>query len=284
MSLKYRIQNAVLRMIMAMIFLLPYKMRVAVAGYFMSKIISPISGYPKRIRDNLALIDLNLSDRDVEQIVNSAPNNAGRTIAELYSATKFIEITQKSNAFGDGLEPLMQALEQKKPVLIVSGHIGNYDAVRGYLAAQGHQVGGLYRPLNNRFMNVHYLNAISQIGQPLFERGRKGLGHLVRHLRAGGPVALLHDQRMKNGELLEFFGRPAMTALSTTELAVKYGALLVPAYGIRQSDGIHFDIHFEAPVPHTESREMMQKLNDSLENQIRQNPGQWLWFHNRWKL
>ncbi|GLQ34684.1 lauroyl acyltransferase [Amylibacter marinus] len=283
MSVKYWIQNAALRGIMGGLFLLPYHLRVPLAGVFMSKVVAPMAGYRTRTRDNLRHVLPDLSAAEIEQVVDQAPNNAGRTIMELYSAQKFLSIVRDPKISGSGHALLMQALADGRPVLIVSGHIGNYDAVRGYLAGQGYQVGGLYRPLNNRHMNAHYLSAISQIGTPLFERGRKGLAHLVRHLRGGGPVALLHDQRMQSGIEIDFFGKPALTALSVAEMALKYDALLVPAYGIRLADGLNFEVHFEAPVTHSTPKAMMQALNLSLENQIRNNLGQWLWFHKRWK-
>ena len=88
---------------------------------------------------------------------------------------------------------------------------------------------------------------------------------------------------MGHGESLSFMGKPARTALSAAELALKYDALLVPVYGIRQPNGLDFKILVEPPIAHTTASEMTQALNDSLERLVRQHMDQWMWVHRRWK-
>jgi KDO2-lipid IV(A) lauroyltransferase len=73
-----------------------------------------------------------------------------------------------------------------------------------------------------------------------------------------------------------------MTSTAAAEWALKYDALLVPAYGIRQPDGIAFEVFVDAPVDHGDPSAMTQALNDSLERQVRERPGQWFWMHRRW--
>jgi KDO2-lipid IV(A) lauroyltransferase len=97
-------------------------------------------------------------------------------------------------------------------------------------------------------------------------------------------VGMVIDQHMNKGEVMDFFGKPASTALSAAEMALKYKALLVPIYGIRQPDGLSFDIRIEKPIPHTNAVEMTQKLKDSLEALVRDHMGQWMWTHRRWKV
>jgi KDO2-lipid IV(A) lauroyltransferase len=106
---------------------------------------------------------------------------------------------------------------------------------------------------------------------------------MVRFLRGGGILGLLIDQRMQQGAKLSFFGHEALTALSAAELALKYDALLLPVYAIRQENGLDFDILVESPIPPGPPEAMTQALNDSLEALVRAHPGQWLWIHRRWK-
>ena len=96
-------------------------------------------------------------------------------------------------------------------------------------------------------------------------------------------LGLLIDQHMAHGAALTFFGRTAMTALSAADLALKYGALVVPVYGIRRPDGLDFDIVVEEPIPEGTPEAMTQALNDSLERRVRDHMDQWLWIHRRWK-
>jgi Kdo2-lipid IVA lauroyltransferase/acyltransferase len=105
----------------------------------------------------------------------------------------------------------------------------------------------------------------------------------VRHLKSGGMLGMLIDQHMNHGAALQFFGHTAQTALSAAELALKYNALLVPTYAIRQPDGLSFQIVVDAPIVHGTAEAMTQALNDSLEQKVRGHLDQWFWVHRRWK-
>ena len=106
---------------------------------------------------------------------------------------------------------------------------------------------------------------------------------MLKFLRGGGMTGFLVDQHMNHGAPLKFFGKTAPTALSAAEMALKYDALLVPIYGIRQENGLDFTIQVDAPIPHTNAETMTQALNDSLEYLVRKHMGQWFWIHRRWK-
>lgn len=178
----------------------------------------------------------------------------------------------------------MGARDAKRPIVFVSGHLGNYDVSRAAMTRRGFQVGALFREMNNKRFNEFYVSKIEQIATPLFVRGRRGLAEMVKFLRQGNSVAIMVDQYMTSGVPLTFFGHTAYTALSAAEMALKYDALLVPIYTIRQEDGLSFEIVIEEPVAHTTPEEMTQRLNDSLEAQVRAHMDQWFWIHRRWKV
>lgn len=263
--------------------ILPFDMRRELAAFLMTRIVSPLGGFRRRIRENLALVRPDLSPADIRRLERAVPRSIGRTLAELYSGPDFVARVAREPLQGAGVAALAEAHRTNRPVLLVTGHIGNYDAIRGGLIARGYRVGGLYRPMDNAFFNAHYVTAISRIGTPLFPRGRKGLADMVRFLRGGGMVGVVLDQSMGDGALLSFFGQPALTSLSPAQMALRYDALIVPTYGIRRPDG-GFDMVIEAPIPHTTAEAMTQALNDSLEAQVRAHMDQWLWTHRRWKM
>ncbi|MES2664698.1 MAG: lysophospholipid acyltransferase family protein [Pseudomonadota bacterium] len=262
---------------------LPYRWRVPLCGWVVSRIVAPLAGYSGRIRRNLALILPDLPPAEVDRIVRAVPDNVGRTIIEIYSGPEFVAHAVKHPLTGDGVAALDQAHRTDRPVILVTGHFGNYDASRAALIARGYRVGGLYMPMSNAYFNDHYVKAISAVGTPLFARGKKGLAAMVRHLRAGGMLGMLIDQHMSHGESLTFFGRTAMTALSAAELGLKYDALVIPTYAVRLPDGLGFRIIVEAPIDADSPEAMTQALNDSLERIVRQHLDQWFWIHQRWK-
>jgi KDO2-lipid IV(A) lauroyltransferase len=283
-SLRHWLQDRVLRGLIWLLLCLPYRWRVPLCGWILSRVIAPVAGYRRRVRQNLKLVLPDLPADEVARISRAVPDNVGRTVIEIYSGPEFIARTASQPLTGGGVAALEEAHRSKRPVILVTGHFGNYDASRAALIARGYRVGALYMPMANPYFNEHYVKAISGIGTPLFPRGRAGLSAMVRHLRTGGMLGMLVDQHMSHGETLTFFDRPALTALSAAELALKYDALLIPTYAVRRPDGLSFDIIVEPPIPTGAPEAMTQALNDSLEVLVRKHLDQWFWIHRRWKV
>jgi Kdo2-lipid IVA lauroyltransferase/acyltransferase len=281
--LDHWLQDRVIRALIWLLLRLPYATRVRLCGWVMAQVIAPVAGYRARVRENLALVLPDMPKAEVERLARAVPNNVGRTIIEIYSGAAFTARAAATPPEGAGLAALEAAHAAGRPVILVTGHFGNYDASRAALLARGFRVGALYRNMKNTYFNAHYVAAISRIGTPLFPRGRAGLTDMVRHLKSGGMLGLLIDQHMGHGADLTFFGVAAQTALSAAELALKYDALLVPTYAVRLPDGLNFRIIVEAPIAHGTPEAMTQTLNDSLEMLVRAHPDQWFWIHRRWK-
>ena len=278
-----QITDFLFRSIIQLAQILPYRWRVPISGWIASRLVAPLAGYRGRIRENLSHVLPDLPKKEVERLCRDVPDNLGRSLMEFYSNDDFKKLMHAASVTGPGLAAFEAAQKTGKPVIIVSGHFGNYQAVRVALREMGWSVAGLYRPMNNPYFNRHYVKATEKLGEPLFARDRRGMAGLVKHLKQGGAAGILIDQYFNRGADLSFFGKPAPTATSVAEMAIKYEAELIPAYGIRKSDGISIDIVMEAPIPHTDPETMTQACNDSLEAQVRQHLGQWLWIHRRWK-
>lgn len=278
-----RLEFGAIRSIFWVLHLLPFPQRSAFAAWVMARVISPLVGYRRRIRSNLDLIfpDLGTARRDALTV--EVARSVGRTLCELFSPRDLLRMAAQTELGGAGLAALEKARKEGRPAIVISGHFGNYDIARACLIARGFHVGGLYRRMNNPLFHDFYLGNISSIGTPLFERGRPGLGQMIKHLKDGGTLAALIDVRANAGVPLPFIGQNALTATSMAELALRYDALLVPLYAVRQPDGQSFVAELEAPIPHSDPETMTVALNASLEARIRKNPEQWFWIHNRWK-
>ncbi|KAJ54578.1 lauroyl acyltransferase [Actibacterium mucosum KCTC 23349] len=278
-----RMVDGVVRGLTWLLMRLPYGLRVRLMGGFMARVVAPLAGYDKRIRDNLAYVCPNLPEDEVKKLTRSVPDNIGRLVMELFSTDEFLQRYANDPLQGEGVDALEEAHAAGRPVVLVTAHFGNFNVIRAALKGRGIELGSLYNPLKNKYFNDRYIARMSQIGAPMFPRGRSGYARMLKHLKAGNKIGILIDQHMEHGELLDFFGKPAPTALSAAEMALKYDALIMPIYGIRRPDGLNFDIVAEAPIPHTNAREMTQALNDSLEARVRENMDQWFWIHRRWK-
>ncbi|WP_340263158.1 lysophospholipid acyltransferase family protein [Sulfitobacter pontiacus] len=276
--------NAFIVGLIRLALVLPYKARIAFVGWVVQHVIGPVAGYRARALDNLAMIWPQMPQERRAEIASRCLNNVGRSFIENYSARDFPKRMAKNTPTGAGVAALEKAAEQGKPVILVTGHYGNYEAMRACLVARGYDIGGLYRNMKNPYFNAHYVQTMEAFGGPVFPQGRRGTAGFVRHLKEGGQLVLLFDQHVFGAPALDFLGQPANTALSAAELALRYDALLIPFYGIRQADGVSFDTVLEAPVPHSDAATMTQALNDSLTARVKADPGQWFWVHRRWRI
>ena len=283
-SLTDRLVNAGFLAVIGLARLLPYERRIPAVGWLFAHLLAPLAGWRGRIRAHLALARPDLPAAEIRALTRSVPDNAGRSMAETYSADEFTRRIRAADPLeGPGLPALEAAFAAQRPVVIAGAHFGNYDAMRAALAGRGWPVGGFYRPMNNVAFNRHYVAAITSISEPLFPRGRAGLAAMLRFLKGGGWLAIGFDQFDQQAPELRFFGLPSRTVLTPAELAIRYDALLLPVYPIRQPDGLSFRVHVGEPVEHGDPAAMMQALNDDLEARIRLHMDQWLWVHRRWK-
>jgi len=277
------LQNIAIRAILGVAQTLPYRVRVPLMGWIVSRIVAPLLGWDRRVRANLAHVMPDLPEHEVRRLMRAVPDNAGRTLIEIYSGAQFKDRVKDTPLTGPGLPALQQARAEGRPTILVTGHFGNYDVPRAALAHQGFPLGALYREMKNRRFNDHYVRAIGTIAQPVFPATRKGLAGFVGHLKAGNSIGILIDVYATDGAKLLFFGQPAPTATSTAEWALKYGAVVIPIYGVRQADGLSFEIVLDAPIPPGDPETVTQGLNDSLERMVRRHMEQWFWIHRRWK-
>lgn len=279
---RYFAGNLLVRGLIGLARLIPYRWRVPMMGWMTAR-FAPLAGFDTRVRSNLALACPDLPEAEVRRLVRAVPDNAGRTMIELYSGTDFLKRAAVSPVSGPGLAALEQARADGRPVILMSGHFGNYIAARASLMARGHEMGGLYRRMANPYFNRHYVRALEETGRPMFEQGRRGMMEMVRHLKAGGIIAIIGDTHVYGGRELQFFNQPAVTSIVPAEMALKYDAALIPVYAIRQPDGLNFRIEMHAPIRHSDPETMTQTINDGLEALVRDHMDQWFWIHRRWK-
>jgi KDO2-lipid IV(A) lauroyltransferase len=212
----------------------------------------------------------------------SMGRHMGRTLFELYHDAEFQTQHQKFRVSGPGLEAAKEAQAASKGAIIVSGHFGQWEAVRAVLKMNGMESGAIIRTHKNPHYARRIRAGIEAGGKPILSTGRAGTMALVRHLRSGGIISILLDENYPEGVRLPFLGLDAFTSLSAAQLALKYDVPMIPAYGIRIEDGNAVRVIFEAPIPPTDSITMTRAFNDSLSARILADPDQWYWLLKRW--
>ena len=276
------IKDRALRAIIATALALPYARRVRWFGGLVERGVAPLVGYRKRAEEQLALIWPDMDPAQRRTLAKQVCNNFGRTLIENYSGADFAAQIKDANVGGDGMEPLAKAKAEGRPVLFVTGHFGNHEAPRQALTQRGYTIGGLYRPIANPYFNAHYEQNMLKMSGAVFAQGRKGTAGFLRMLKGGGMGTLLFDVRAMAFPQIPFLGHPAHTATSVADIALKLDALVVPYFGIRQPDGLSFEVAVERPISLSTPEQMMGEITARLEARIHANPEQWFWVHRRW--
>ncbi|WP_037279534.1 lysophospholipid acyltransferase family protein [Rubellimicrobium mesophilum] len=262
---------------------MPYPRRVAFFGGVARRVAGPLAGYRRRALENLALVRPDWPEAERRNVAEGALDNFGRTLIENYSWRELGTRLATTPLTGGGLPHLEEARARGRPVLFLTGHFGNHEAPRHVLTRLGCRVGGLYREMSNPYVNAHYAATMAEVSGPAFPKGRRGTLGFVRHLAGGGMATILFDLHDWDGVPIPFLGRPALTATTAADLALRYDALLLPYWGIRQPDGLSFDTVLEEPIPHGTPLAMMEEATRRLEARVAAHPGQWFWVHRRWK-
>ena len=274
--------DLVLRGIIGFTRLFGYCTRVKLFGFIASYVVAPVFGYIKKAVRNLQLVHPDMSTREARKIAHEVATNFGKNMIENYNKHDIAAALKPENIGGAGYDQMMVAIAEGRPVMLVSGHIGNYEAMRIALYTLGHQSACLFRPASNPHFDEHYTQNYGYLTGPAFPQSRKGFLGFTRHLREGGIATMLFDVRATQYQDVDFFGIPAPTSDVPAKIAMKTGALFVPCFTHRGPDGMTHHIDFETPIEHSTSYEMMAEMSDRLEAQVRRFPAQWLWFHDRW--
>lgn len=274
--------DRVLRGLIGSVKALPYHRRVPTMGRILARGIGPLAGYRKRAIANLALIYPDMAESQRHTIATAVCDNFGRTLIENFSHEDFGNHLAGTIPTGAGLQVAQDAKAAGQPVIFVTGHYGNHEAPRHVLTRMGFTIGGLYRPMKNRYFNDHYARTMTSWGGPVFAQGPETRG-FARMIRAGHMGTLLFDVRASKGIPIDFMGHPALTATSAADMALKFGAVVIPYFGKRKADGLSFDVTLEEPIAADSAAAMTQEMTARLEARITAAPAQWFWVHRRWK-
>jgi KDO2-lipid IV(A) lauroyltransferase len=266
----------------AVVALLPWRLRVGFGGALGRLAIRVLPRLRRRVEANLAHVMPGLPSEARARILRETGDTFGRTVTEMLFADAFRARAPWREPTGPGAEALRRALAEGRGAILVSGHIGQWEAGRAWVKTQGRECAGIYRPLRNRHLEALYHRNIASNGAPMFPKGRRSVRAIARHIAEGGVIAFLVDQYDRRGAALDFLGRPAPTTLTAAEFAIRYGVEFFPCHVRRDPDGIGMVFIVEAPLPRTDAREMMQRFNDLLGAWVRETPGQYYWLHRRW--
>jgi KDO2-lipid IV(A) lauroyltransferase len=254
---------------------------------------------PHTARHRLALHNLErafpeMSAEERETIATDMWGNMARLMAEYIFVDELVDQDLAEDNDGlvevEGIERFLDLRENPRPFIVFTAHTGNFELLPIIAAKYGLDVTALFRPPNNPYIANRLLSARrTRMGQLVPSRAGAAW-NLAGVLEAGKGVGLLVDQKFGKGTKTRFFDLEVQTNPLLAKLARNFDCEVFPARSIRLPGGrFRLEIEPAITLPHNAAGTLdvaatAQILNDKVETWVREYPGQWMWFHDRWNI
>lgn len=276
-----------LRIMMEIITCIPYRIVTGI-----SKVVGFLLYYLMPASRKVALINLKQalpekSYKERKKIARRSIENMVMTFAEFIKSSRMSDKAILKRIEVVGIEKFDNALKDKKGIIVITGHIGNWEYIAFYFGIKKYKPYVLVRPLDNPKLDK-YLDAWRVKRGSICVDRRGDLRKIFSALKENSPVAFLCDQNYIEGVYVDFFGYLAATASGPIAMAMKTGSPVIIMHDIPDRKGRHkimiLDV-FEIEKKETKEETIIhntQRYTKVLEEIIRKYPEHWLWVHPRW--
>jgi len=253
--------------------------------------IGPLIRNNNKIYKNINLVFPNNDKNENKKIIKSMWCNYGRTFAE-YMFLDFFRKNKSLNIKVENLSKFDELKKLNKPLLFFSGHFANFELLAMTIERNNFDICALYRPLNNVFLNpvMKYLRTKylckDQIPKSIPGKSKDGTRQLLNRIKNKKHIALMVDQKVNEGIKVDLFKKKALTINIPAQLALKHGYSLVPIE-IKRVSNANFVIQIKENIiinSEDDQFSITKKINRELEEMILNNPKQWIWTHDRWRI
>lgn len=244
---------------------------------------------------NLRLAFPEKSHAERQKILTASFENLGRTLGEVsqfpYLVPAKLERIVDFTLDEQSMQLYRRVKNEKQGVLIVTGHLGNWEMLVFAFAALYEPMAYLARPLDNPLLEDFTARLRSRFGnRPLNKSGSAMTA--VRLLREGEILGVLADinAHPKEGVFVDFFGIPACTSAGPAIMALRSRAIILPAFCVYDNSAGRYRLVCGNLIEYAPTGDRVQDLHEltrlytaEIEKIIRAFPEQWLWIHKRWK-
>jgi KDO2-lipid IV(A) lauroyltransferase len=231
------------------------------------------------------------NDRQRDQIVRGVYLHFCMMLMEILHTPRKIHLTNwRQYVTLVGHEPILDHLMTGGPIILLTGHYGNWE-MAGYLFGLfGYPTYSVARTLDNPYLDRFLRSFRERTGQKLIPKSG-GYDQILEVLKSGHALSMLADQDAgQRGLFVTFFDRPASTHKAIALLALEHQAPVVVGVARRVGSGFHYEIRCGQVIDPGEftgsaddARLLTQRYTSALEELIRIDPTQYLWLHRRWK-
>ncbi len=227
---------------------------------------------------------------EVERVARAAYGHLGRTSIETailpsYGPSQILNLFEEVKGWG----LVESSLARGRGLIVVTGHLGNWELGGAYLAARGLPIDAVARHMANPLFDRYLTRTREKIGMSIVH-DEAAVRRVPRSLRSGRAVAFLADQGTVGlaSTWVPFFGRLAKTPRGPAVFALRLDTPVVFGVALRRPSG-RYALSFEAVnASNTGDREadvdrIVAEYTSVLERWVRRAPEQYLWHHRRWK-
>ncbi|MFM2044964.1 MAG: putative lipid biosynthesis lauroyl acyltransferase [Pseudomonadota bacterium] len=289
----YRLEAVAVILLTGLFRRLPLDTASALGGR-LARWVGPRLGSSRKTLERIRLALPPLTEGEARRVLADSWENLGRTLAE-YVHLDSLRAGWAARVTMTGAEHVAALAADGRPGVTITGHFANWELAGIACAVHGLPLTFVYREPNNPHVARRLAAARAALGGSMVPKGRQAARGLITALRAGGHAGLLIDQKLNEGIELPFLGRPAMTGTVMADLALKFDAPVVPIRVTRLRDAkgrltARFRVEAFPPLDLTGLDQgpdgvatAMGIAHTLLESWIRDEPGQWMWQHRRWK-
>ena len=255
-------------------------------GALIGTLVGPAFRSRNKISSNIKKALPEIEEKKKDLIIKDMWANYGRILADYVYIKNFRDSKLNNYLEIEGSEIFDEIKRNNEQVVFISGHFNNFELMAMEIEKSGIDVAAIYRPLNNIFLNTIMEKIRKEyICKYQIKKGISGAREIIKLYKNGFSIALMIDQRVREGIKLNFFGKPASTTTIPAQLVKKFGCKIVPIY-IERIDKFYYKIKISRPIDFDKNQSIENislVLNEELEKMILKQPGQWIWSHDRWK-
>ena len=195
------------------------------------------------------------------------------------------DIFKKSDIVNE--QYIIEAIKKNKLIIFVTAHYGAWEQCLPAISLKYGTTNIVNRRMNNKYINEEYIKARDKNNIVMIEKKSAAKG-MIKALKKKEHLAVVIDQNTAYGVDIKFFSQKARATDSTSRLAVKFDALIIPILCVMNEFG-SYTIICKKPIDHKKLKEenkiqvLTQMQADVFEEQIQKLPEQWFWQHKRWK-
>lgn len=185
-----------------------------------------------------------------------------------------------------GREYYDRALAEGRNIILLAPHFLALE-IAGLRVSLERPLVAVFRDPDNPLVSRVVANARRRFGAQLVERNQN-LTAMVRQLRRGVPLYYLPDQSTgaQRSVFVPFFGIPTATFSALGRLAALGQAVVIPCYSRQLAGGAGYEVIFAPPLrdyPTGDAIEDTRRMNQAIEQAVREFPTQYFWVHKRFK-